>query len=201
MKIIRRERLIDEGSFSSTQQWREIEEDVIQAIATIEWPPNSGSFTIYPQSGKKKREGNGVKPIKDAFVLHLKSRGWVPEQPLTALGTGEMDAAFHTDKGFFCVEWETGNVSSSHRSLNKMAMGLIEEVLIGGILIVPTKELAKYLTDRIGNFPELSAYFSFWRKQKAHIKEGLLEIIAIEHDATSFEVPRITKGTDGRALT
>ena len=200
MKIVQRERLIDVGDFSSSQIWQKIEKEVLQAIATIEWPPHSGSFTIYPQSGKKHGEGNGVKPIKDAFVLHLKSQHWIPEHPLKLPGTGKMDAAFRTDKGFFCVEWETGNVSSSHRSINKMTMGLIEKVLIGGILIVPTRELAKYLTDRIGNFPELSAYFPFWRKQKVHIEEGLLEIIAIEHDATSFDVPRITKGTDGRAL-
>lgn len=201
MKIVQRERLIDAGNFSSTQTWQSIEEDITQAISTIEWPPHSGSFTIYPQSGKKKGEGNGVKPIKDAFILHLKSRHWISEQSLQTLGTGKMDAAFHTNQGFFCVEWETGNISSSHRSINKMAMGLIEKVLIGGILIVPTKELAKYLTDRIGNFPELAAYFPFWRKQATHIEEGLLEIIAIEHDAVSFHVPRITKGTDGRALT
>ncbi|MBE3561314.1 MAG: hypothetical protein IMW89_19150 [Ktedonobacteraceae bacterium] len=201
MKIVRRERLIDEGVFSSTAMWAKIEHDVIQAIATIEWPPNSGSFTIYPQSGKKKGEGNGVKPIKDAFILHLEARGWVKEQPLTVLGTGEMDIAYWTDKGLFCVEWETGNVSSSHRSLNKMTMGMIEKVLIGGILVVPTRALATFLTDRIGNFPELSAYFPFWRKQKVHIQEGVLEIIAVEHDATSFDVPRISKGTDGRALT
>lgn len=74
MKIVQRERLIDVGPFSSTQMWRDIEKDLLQAIAAIEWPPNSGSFTIYPQSGKKKGEGNGVKPIKDAFVLHLASR-------------------------------------------------------------------------------------------------------------------------------
>lgn len=200
MRIMQRERLVDVGGFSSTRTWLSIETDILQAISTIEWPPHSGSFTIYPQSGKKKGEGNGVKPIKDAFVFHLKSRGWILEQPLLDLKVGEMDAAYQTDKGFFCVEWETGNVSSSHRSVNKMAMGLMQNVLIGGILIVPTKEMARYLTDRIGNFPELSAYFPFWKKQEASISEGLLEIIAIEHDATSFDVPRITKGTDGRAL-
>jgi hypothetical protein len=58
----------------------------------------------------------------------------------------------------------------------------------------------KYLTDRIGNFPELQPYFPLWRSLNATIREGVLEIIAIEHDATSADVPRITKGTDGRAL-
>ena len=44
------------------------------------------------------------------------------------------------------------------------------------------------------------AYFPFWRSQAQLIKDGVLEIIAIEHDAESFDVPRITKNTDGRAL-
>jgi hypothetical protein len=44
MKIMDRERLIDVGDFSSTDTWKRIESDVINAIATIEWPPNSGSF-------------------------------------------------------------------------------------------------------------------------------------------------------------
>ena len=26
----------------------------------LDWPPGSGRFTIYPQSGKKRGEGNGV---------------------------------------------------------------------------------------------------------------------------------------------
>ena len=31
-------------------------------------------------------------------------------------------------------------------------------------------------------------------------KQGILEIVVVEHDATSTKVPRIKKGTDGRAL-
>ena len=30
-------------------------------------------------------------------------------------------------------------------------------------------------------------------------KSGVLEIVVIEHDAESFDVPRIPKGTDGRS--
>ncbi len=111
-----------------------------------------------------------------------------------------MDAAYGTDKGFFCVEWEAGNISSSHRSVNKIMMGMMQEVLIGGILILPDQDLARYLTDRIGNFRELSKYFPYWSKQAPLINEGILEIIAVGYDATNLDVPRIDKGTDGRAL-
>lgn len=200
MQIVQRERLIDQGEFSSTPVWSRIGSNILQAIRSIQWPPGSGAFIIYPQSGKKRGEGNGVKPIKDAFILHLVSQGWSKEHSLKVLGVGDIDAGISTDKGLFGAEWETGNVSSSHRAINKMVMGIEEGVLIGGVLIVPTKQLAQYLTDRIGNFPELKAYFPHWRRAGGHIEEGLLEIIAIEQDGTSWEVPRIEKGTDGRAL-
>jgi hypothetical protein len=69
-------------------------------------------------------------------------------------------------------------------------------ILIGGILILPTRELYQYLTDRIGNLPELEAYFPLWRA--LDVKEGLLGVIAVEHDSASTLVPRIPKGTSGR---
>ena len=39
MKIVQRERLIDEGGISSTLEWQKVEKDIIDAIATIKWPP------------------------------------------------------------------------------------------------------------------------------------------------------------------
>ena len=44
------------------------------AIRRCEWPVGSGSFTIYPESGKGRGKGNGVKPIRDRFVQSLKAR-------------------------------------------------------------------------------------------------------------------------------
>ncbi len=200
MKIIHVERLIDKGEFSATEEWQLIESHVIQAIKTIEWPPDSGSFTLYPESGKKRGEGNGVKPIKEACMLHLETLGWKLEQELTAIDTGKIDAAYRVRERLFCVEWETGNVSSSHRAINKMALGMLKNILMGGILILPTRAMYRYLTDRIGNFPEIQPYFPLWRSLDTSINEGLLSVIAIEQDAVSKDVPRIRKGTDGRAL-
>jgi hypothetical protein len=82
--------------------------------------------------------------------------------------------------------------------MNKIALGIIKGVLVGGLLIVPTREMYRYLTDRIGNFKELEPYFPMWRALK--VDEGFLGVIAIEHDGGSKDVPRIPKGTDGRAL-
>ena len=195
MKIIHIERLIDEGRISSTSEWRQFEQDIRNAIATIEWPPNSGSFTLYPG-----RHENGVVPIKEACMIHLVSQQWRREYVLSEIGVGKIDAVLRTEQGLFGFEWETGNISSSHRAINKMALALLKKVIIGGVLVLPSREMYRYLTDRIGNFPELQPYFPLWQSLNTNIHRGVLEIIAIEHDATSLNVPRITKGTDGRAL-
>jgi hypothetical protein len=102
-----------------------------------------------------------------------------------------------TESGPVALEWETGNISSSHRSMNKMVMNLSSGLIAAGILVVPSKRFAKYLTDRIGNIDELERYFGFWKSVPCKI--GILEIAVIEHDAESLDVPRIPKGTDGRS--
>lgn len=114
------------------------------------------------------------------------------------VGAGKIDAVRETDFGPFAMEWETGNISSSHRSLNKMALGIIQGTLAGGALVVPSRKLYTYLTDRVGNVRELEPYYPLWN----HVLtcDGLLLVLVIEHDDESHSVPRIQKGTDGRAL-
>jgi len=197
MKIVQTERVLDVGGFAKTGQWKTIEKQIHKAIKAIQWPPDSGSFTLYDESGKKRGQGNGVKPIKDACVLHLVDIGWTAEKILLKR-IGGFDVALPVGQKFFVLEWETGNISSSHRAINKMCLGLLNETLIGGVLVVPTRTMYKYLTDRVGNFAELEPYFPFWGR--CPVKEGLLAVIAIEHDGVSRNVPRIPKGTDGRAL-
>lgn len=201
MKVVRTERLIDAGGFSRSEQWREIEDHIKAAVSSIQWPPGSGSFTLYDESGKKPGEGSGVKPIKEACMQTLRSLGWRLETPVdiaTVKKPGPMDATYAVGGRLFCVEWETGNISSSHRALNKMALGILKGILIGGVLIVPTRDMYRYLTDRVGNLLELEPYFPLWRS--LNVEEGLLVVMAVEHDAVSKDVPRIEKGTDGRAL-
>lgn len=201
MKIVATHELIAKGPFAASQEWRDIRNTVHQAIGAVVWPPGAESFTIHAQSGKKRGEGNGVKPIKDAAVLYLKERGWLPEHPWPVgarVVPGNMDAVFQSSRGLVGFEWETGNVSSSHRSLNKLCLGLLRGETAGGFLVVPSRKLYRFLTDRIGNVAELEPYFEFWAATPC--KEGVLEIVVIEHDAESLTVPRIGKGTDGRSL-
>ncbi len=134
-------------------------------------------------------------------MVALAKGGWKLEQPLdlaTVKRPGKLDAVYESAHGPVAVEWETGNISSSHRALNKMALGLLKGKLAAGILIVPTRRMYRYLTDRVGNIDELDPYFDLWRCIPCD--EGVLEVVVIEHDAESLSVPRILKGTDGRAL-
>ena len=201
LKISHVETLISIGSFSQSQQWQIIRQNAIDAIKAVHWPPGTGSFTIYPESGKKRGQGNGVKPIKEAAIIYLVEKGWRKEHrwPLDEkTRPGKTDAAYLTQEGTVVFEWETGNISSSHRSLNKMALGLLTNKLVGGILVIPSRKLYKFLTDRVGNYSELEPYFPLWRATPC--ENGVLEIMVIEHDGESLRVPRIPKGTDGRAM-
>lgn len=201
MKIIKIDHIIDAGNFSRSKNWEIIQDQITSSIKAIEWPPNSGHFLLHDQPGKKRGQGNGVKPIKDACMLKLKSFGWRLETKVRIAADrrpGPMDATISVQDRLFCVEWETGNISSTHRALNKMALGLLKQFLIGGVLILPTREMYKYLTDRVGNYPEIEPYFPMWRALP--VTEGLLAVVVIEQDGVSKDVPRIKKGTDGRAL-
>ena len=202
MKFIRETLLLDKGNITATDEWRTIQQEIREAIAAISWPPGSTGFTINPI-----RKKNGVKPIKDACMLLLNSKfSWTLEAPIFPRGLrdseqrspGKVDAARSTGFGTFVVEWETGNISSSHRALNKMALAIMQKAIVGGVLILPTRRLYTYLTDRIGNYEELQPYFPLW--QSLNVDTGLLAVIAIEHDAEDPHVPRIAQGTDGRAL-
>jgi hypothetical protein len=202
MKIVKIVILANSGPFAESKTWQKIRSDLHVGIKAVVWPMGSRKFTIYPQSGKKRGEGNGVKPIKDGLIVRLTKRGWEKEVSVDLGVTpnpGKFDAVLKsTDHKPVVLEWETGNISSSHRSLNKMALGLRNGKLAAGVLVVPSRKLYAYLTDRIGNFEELAPYLSLW--SSVPFPEGaVLEIVVIEHDAESLKVPRIPKGTDGRS--
>jgi len=164
------------------------------------WPPGSDKFTIYPQSGKKRGEGNGVVPIRNEFITELKKRKWTIEgaaKNLLGQELGDFDAVLLGPEGPIVVEWETGNISSSHRSMNKLTMLIADGVIAAGTLVVPSRKLYVYLTDRIGNYQELEPYLKLWKSVPC--KKGVLEIVVIEQDSISYDVPKIPKTTAGRA--
>jgi hypothetical protein len=201
MKIAHETFIVNEGTVAMTDDWLKIAEEIRTAIAAVTWPPGSSSFTINPI-----RRGNGVKPIKQACMSLLRDNfGWNLESKFDPAGLlevirgpGKFDATRQSSVGVIALEWETGNISSTHRALNKMALGLIRQIIVGGVLILPTRRFYRYLTDRIGNFEEVEPYFPLWKA--LNIDKGFILAIGLEHDYEDETVARITKGTDGRAL-
>jgi hypothetical protein len=202
MKIVETHDIFSVGLFSKSREWDIACKQVKEAIHATDWPHGSGKFTIYPQSGKKRGEGNGVVPIKKPCIENLKKSGWLTEKlpPLDkgVIHPGDLDALFSCNTGFIGFEWETGNISSSHRAINKLLLTMQVGGLVGGFLVVPSDNLKIFLTDRIGNIGELRPYLPLW--SSIPIREGVLRIEVVEHDATSLHVDKIPKGTDGRAL-
>jgi Restriction endonuclease BamHI len=194
-KIVREEMLIDADHFSQTEIWNTLYEQIIEGIKKTEWPIGSGSFML-----KDGRNVNGVSPIKFECMKHLKEHKWRLETPCkvaTNVNPGPIDATYPVEDKLFCVEWETGNISSSHRSINKILLGLVLKQFIAGVLIVPSKEMIYYLTERIGNIYELEPYFPLFRTVK--IDRGLFSIVAFEHDGVSTSIPHIPKRNDGNS--
>jgi hypothetical protein len=80
MRLVDFVTLIDNSSFSQTDAFHRIAADLRDAIDHVRWPPYGPVFAIYPESGKKRSKGNGVKPIKLGFQTLLQERGWRLEQ-------------------------------------------------------------------------------------------------------------------------
>jgi hypothetical protein len=195
MKIDKEYFLINSGDFSQSNDLKQILTELRIAINSVSWP-NQKSFIINPT-----KKGNGVVPIKSNFIKVLLSYGWKIEKRMSfaeGINPGPVDVIKKTPFGDFVVEWETGNISSSHRALNKIAVGIIKKVIIGGILILPTKNLARYLTDRIGNYEEIAPYFSLY--EHVIVNSGTIGVISVDYDSTSEKSPLIPKGRDGNAV-
>jgi len=182
-----------------------------------------------PIPGKKNKfYRNGVVSIKERFFDHLTLKGgWKEEDrldfgkgrkelevPLTLYPSGEtyneplttkfgpFDFAATGPNGIKAViEWETGNISSSHRSINKLCICLNAGIIQAGVVIVPSRLLYTHLTERIGNINELSGYLSLWQSTKVRVDKGLLAISVIEHDklTTDAAFPLLDRGQDGRS--
>lgn len=128
--------------------------------------------------------------------------GMSKSQELITSKFGSFDLVTTTPGGtHVAIEWETGNISSSHRSMNKLAIALETGKIQIGVLIVPSRDLYDHLTDRIGNIGELSGYLAMWQTLGAGIEKGLLAITVVEHDELTDDAdhPYLSVGIDGRS--
>lgn len=226
MKWVRTLVLFSEGGVVDSEDWRLIHESYVRAIGQIDHPEGGGILTI-----RRKRSGpdgkplrNGVGYLKQRFIGHIvRDEGWLEEvtpevrfieqEEITEYPSGEPYKMPPTSFGRFdfvttapngtrvAIEWETGNVSSSHRSMNKMAIALASGDISAGVLLVPSRKLYRHLTDRIGNFEELRSYFRMWQSLKAGVERGLLAVTVVEHDNETDDsaIPYFRLGDDGNA--
>lgn len=190
MKWLRTIVIFDQGEVAASPAWGRIHDDIVGAIQAIDFPSGSGLLKLRRKeklpSGQWNRNGVGYlrRRFLESMVDHHR---WQPEQRIERLAGndpptltlypsgqghqepitsdfGDFDLVTRIpDESLVAIEWETGNISSSHRSMNKLAIALSEGRLQAGILILPSRSLYAQLTDRIGNIGELSGYLAMWK--------------------------------------
>lgn len=228
MKWLRTLVLFDKGDVISSLDWNTVHTSYVRAIGSIDHPAGAGTLTLREKlklpSGQWQR--NGVGFLRTRFLEFMRdSEGWHAEgdvdlardrqqppiklypslepyrEPITSDFGGFDFMTTAPGRTRIAIEWETGNISSSHRSMNKLAIALSNGIVEVGVLIVPSRKLYEHLTDRIGNIGELSGYLAMWEGLKAVVPRGLLAITVVEHDAltTDPNFPYLKVGSDGRA--
>ena len=142
---------------------------------------------------------NGVVPIKESIYERLETHYlWFREKPLryfeNAQKGGPIDVykefGSPTDSFNVGLEFETGNISSAHRSMNKLCVGIKHGDLHMAFLIMPIKKLAYYLTDRVSNYEELAPYFDL-------LNDYPIVVFGFDADGYSPTAPLLEKGRDG----
>ncbi|MGQ0503588.1 MAG: hypothetical protein ACT4P0_13430 [Panacagrimonas sp.] len=231
MKWLRTLILFDKGGVVDGSEWADVHAAYVRAIGSIVHPPGSQDLTLrkifkYKEGKKWKSLRNGVGYLRQSFINHLIAiEGWKAEvevnlgegrvapalslypsreaysEPVTS-EFGDFDLVISTDSGKrVAIEWETGNISSSHRALNKLCIALAAGIVEAGVLIVPSRQLYVHLTDRIGNIGELSPYLEMWERSKLSVPRGLLAVTVVEHDHLTDDenIPYLPSGEDGNA--
>lgn len=140
---------------------------------------------------------NGVVPIKeDCYQLLEETYGWFREKPLDSFSEkgGPIDVykEFQNNKALLRVglEFETGNISSAHRSMNKLAIGIANDDIDFAVLIMPVSALSYYLTDRVSNYEELQPYYSL-------VNDYPFVFLGFDAESYSDTYPVLQKGRDG----
>lgn len=228
MRWLRSIVVFNNGDVLASTDWAAIHESYVRSIQSIEFPVDSGMLTLRKKFKRPdgQWERNGVGYLKNNFLAHMINvEGWQPEvgfdlernktppilqlypgfqqhqEPITS-EFGDFDFVTTGANGtHVAIEWETGNISSSHRSMNKLAIALITGNVQVGVLIVPSRALYEHLTDRIGNISELSGYLTMWKDLEPRVNRGALVISVVEHDALTDDAthPYLRTGNDGRA--
>lgn len=140
---------------------------------------------------------NGVVPVKEGcYKLLEEEYDWYREKPLASLSKkgGPIDVykEFSDTNSILRVglEFETGNISSAHRSMNKLTLGLINNDIDFAILMMPIHNLSYYLTDRVSNYEELQPYYSL-------VDQYPFVFLGFDAEYYGNDYPILPKGKDG----
>lgn len=151
---------------------------------------------------KVKEEFEEEKQEDPSLQLRLYPSGNIHEEEESAK-FGDFDFLTTGEAGHkVAIEWETGNISSSHRALNKLCVCIEKGIISMGVLIVPSRKLYAHITDRIGNIYELTPYLPFWQDiGNSMVSKGLLAVSVVEHDhlTTDSTFPYLKVGKDGNS--
>lgn len=147
-----------------------------------------------------KKNCNGVVPVKERCYQILEDEyGWYREKPLSyfhdnAQKGGPIDVYKEFCQGsnilYAGLEFETGNISSAHRSMNKLRVGIAKGEIAIGFLMMPIKAMSFYLTDRVSNYEELEPYFLL-------LDNTPFVVFGFDAEEYSTDVPLLPKGKDG----
>lgn len=147
-----------------------------------------------------RKNCNGVVPVKEeCYRILEEDYNWYREKPLVyfredAQKGGPIDVykEFYDGNYIFRagLEFETGNISSAHRSMNKLCVGIIKGELDLAFLMMPIKKMSFYLTDRVSNYEELEPYFVL-------LEDVPFVVFGFDADEYDNDAPLLAKGKDG----
>lgn len=179
-----------ESSEGARQAYEEVRQSILRNT-------NKDNKFYFNDSMKK---GNGVRPVKhECYRILEEEYGWYREKPLNVLkhkyhkgGPIDVYKEYPQYEPVFKagLEFETGNVSSAHRSANKLRLGMKYDELDISFLMMPIEYMHKFLTDRVSNYEEIEPYMEVY-------DEVPMIFFGFEADVYDKEFPFLPKGKDG----
>lgn len=140
---------------------------------------------------------NGVVPVKEGcYQLLEEEYDWYREKPLATFSEkgGPIDVYKEFQDGHSILrvglEFETGNISSAHRSMNKLTLGLANGDIDFAVLMMPVHALSYYLTDRVSNYEELQPYYPL-------VDQYPFIFLGFDAEDYGNDYPLLAKGKDG----
>lgn len=198
--------LYDRNFYAKRAEVQKLIGDVFTALHKMTNHIDENGEEIYTLKASVNND-NGVKPLTNQFRRNMEELGWDSEKSFWSKsvdGPGPVDFAMQLSDGtWFCVEWETGNKSSTNRAVEKLQLGMTDNIISGGILVVAEEEFQKHCTSGIGSFELCKHYIRKWRRHQdgdffAIIGFTYDELIDFNHpEYDTFEF--IPKGKDGHA--